>query len=114
MRDPSSIAPREKTTAQELNDLRNLKRQIQQAGPAMELLTGQPQWDQFLQLLQVTREEVVADLDDWRVQFEKSVDFSHARLMELKVGFAIAHNKLAMLDYVMGLPKQLMENAKRV
>ena len=80
----------------------------------MERLTGQPEWDQFLQMLETRREEMVADLDDWRKQFEESVDFSHARLMELKMGFAIAHNRLAVLDDVMELPKRLTEAAKHV
>lgn len=96
------------------DELKRMVRMVAMGGPAMELLTGKPEWDQFLQLLQTRCDEARAEIASWRKQFEETTDLSHENLIKLKLGFTAAHNRLAALEFAMGLPKELMANAKRV
>lgn len=88
-------------------------RRVEQAKPPMEKLTGTEEWDLFLQVLQAALDKHVAERDGWAQVHATEANFSYDRLVEVKTQLKLADDRVRLLDWVMGLPKSLIEEANK-
>ncbi len=103
----------ERNRSQEVVRQSSELRQVAQAVPAMESLTGQPHWDTFLSLLAGMIEERERHYDGLRESFLDPEMMEHTQLMQLKVESLQVRQTIHTLREVSELPKVLMEEGRR-
>lgn len=84
-----------------------LQRQ-QQAAVAMDNLTGSPEWDYFLSLVQGLLEEAQSRLEDAE-RVLLGPECGYEMLMSAKAAFAEARGQVAAYEHALALPKRLRE-----
>lgn len=90
---------------------RSLEHLTRQAHIAASVLTKDPKWDQFLQLVAARKELAESRLEQVRNSLTAPMSPMHVQshvqnAREQAVGYEAV---IAELEYVMGLPKKLME-----
>ncbi len=88
-------------------------RRMEQAKPAMDLLTNSEEWNLFLQLIEAERLKHVAEVDKWREVLESEQDFDHSRLILVKTQLRCALDRVGLLDLVLKLPKSAIADAEK-
>ncbi len=86
-------------------ELRALKR----AGVSSENVTGDEHWDMFLSILQEKLEALTGTRDQAAELLLNSDVFDTAQLISQKLGVRLYGTQIEILEWVMGLPKHLME-----
>lgn len=84
---------------------------VQQAAVAIENLTGHPTWDYFLSRLQARREQLLSEREQYASELLServdSIGQSYAKVM-----YRSATAAIEALDFVLALPKQMIDAAQ--
>ena len=87
-------------------------RMVAQAAVRAENLTGDPNWDYFLSILQDTIERTSALASGFRAKLEAPGNVSHETLLECKMALRECLARQSTLESVMTIPKELIQNGE--
>ncbi len=82
---------------------------VRQAAVKAELLTGDPVWDLFLTYLQHTVEETEAYRQSAQDILTHPSTVDHHSMLQAKIVLAECNSRIAILEAVISLPKDLIE-----
>ena len=83
------------------------------AALSVSQVTGDKHWDQFLQVVQAKIEERTVERDRASEALNKSDDFSTEILINQKLAVRLFGREIEALEWVIGLPKIIMEKGER-
>jgi hypothetical protein len=86
---------------------------IERAALAASQVTGDEYWDLFLSVINERLESRRKSLEDFRNKLEISNDFSTEALINQKLSIRQLGCEIEALEWVTGLPKELMEKGER-
>lgn len=79
------------------------------AAISANFVTGDEHWDHFLSVVTARLEQVKQELETASEQLKTSDNFTPDSLILQKLAVRLAHREIQALEWVMGLPKALME-----
>ncbi len=82
---------------------------VQQAAVKAELLTGDPVWDLFLTYLQHALEETETYRQSAQDTLTHPNMVDHHSMLQAKIALAECNSRIAILEAVISLPKDLIE-----
>jgi hypothetical protein len=88
-------------------------RQVAQAVPAMESLTGDKHWDQFVSVLQARLEQTSNELAELQETAMLNESCNGESLVWYKMRFRILRARIDTLHEVIALPKILLEEGEQ-
>jgi hypothetical protein len=92
-----------------LQSRRHELERLAQAPVAMAALTGDPNWDVFLQILQADLEKVRIALEALKERMVDSIDVNPETLVLERIQAKVYQSQILTLEKVIGLPKQIKE-----
>lgn len=88
--------------------------QVLHSSVKLEALTGDPNWDHYLSMVQ----GLIESAEKERAPLERSLADSdildHAELLKIKFNIARCTASIQSLQVAIGLPKKIIENAKQL
>lgn len=86
--------------------------EIQRAAPQMELLTGTEEWDKYLTYLQSLLESIELNIEHSKAVMLNPHSWNTEDLIREKMNLLKFEDRKDLLEFVMGLPKELIETGE--
>ncbi len=96
-----------------LQDRQKLDRFAAQGVVPMQNLTGQPEWDLFLQLIQGRIDQYRGMLQSLQDQDLSATSVSHDELLSAQLNRRMLKNQIDILEEILGWPKELVEHGQK-
>ncbi len=76
-------------------------------------LTGDPNWDVYLGVVQALIDGVAGDIESARILLADGLDTEHAVMLEQKMKLQFLRGRLLALEEVIGIPAVLLEQGEK-